>query len=517
MSSVNVERQVELLAVKEKAEKKKLAVGQKEVKLATGELKQVRITQYDPLTGIFYVHYVDEGLRYRQFQTELKEYKGKERPQLLPLKWGCLCLVRLVGKDLCRAKVVRRMTNTKMEMRLVDTGELADVNNWQMFRMPGEFLGVPPFAKPFKFDDIEKNLSAYLAPEHDGFFFAYLTKDRTLKLQVKKIDGKLHVDGKDCFDSYRKFVLGPVPTCLLFEKQVSILKEMISWQPLKLKYAKQKPLDDNDSIAIVTAIKSPAEFFVFIQSEETTQLKKEIQDEFRQIVDPPKLGELAGGNACIVEVGGKFLRGCVTAKAARIYRVVAVDTGFIDDYSADNIKVATKKLAEYPPFAFCCKLNDYKKCSHEKQITEKFIQLTANCFKMNVVKLGDVPQVELFELVSGRNVLDLLREVDDKNCSKKGSPSARQSKPKKANLNVSTDDINDTALWEQSRGDMTFTQPSISAHFENHPPLSSSMMSIGSDNSAMSISGSDKTDAMSVTDSDKQPGTSAMSISDRSA
>jgi hypothetical protein len=172
--------------------------------------------------------------------------------------------------------------------------------------------------------------------------------------------------------------LGEANQCSLYVDHLDVVNILRNYDPNALVYAAQKQLPIGSTFKVkVTSIDSPLHFFVSIlDSPEFVQHTKLLQ-EF-QSFDSCKL-QATAGNACCIRAKGKNYRGIVINELVpRNITCQLVDSGHIDVYNENEIKVMVCRFTSFPPLAYKCALFKFDNSKLNSETYKSFKNICAN-------------------------------------------------------------------------------------------------------------------------------------------
>lgn len=212
-------------------------------------------------------------------------------------------------------------------------------------------------------------------------------------------------------------ISGTIPGCELFDKQVNIVDEFKYWNPHGLKYPDQKVLSNKVYKVRICSAESPQKFQV--QPEIPTKAQYENLYDELQSFEPPRLRNPMINDACIVKLEGLKMRGIVVGPSTtEIFKVKAVDFGFVEDYHASEIFVIVKEFMELPFHAHQCCLKEFHGVRNVDQVSScNFEDICGGnqVFQMRIDKFKEGTYiVELEDSSTGAKV-NLLQEVNKGN------------------------------------------------------------------------------------------------------
>lgn len=212
-------------------------------------------------------------------------------------------------------------------------------------------------------------------------------------------------------------ISGTIPACELFDEQVNIVDEFKHWNPHGLKYPEPKILNNKVYKVRICSVESPQKFQV--QPETPTKAQYENLYDELQDFEPPRLRKPTIGDACIVKFEGHKMRGIVVGPSTtEIFKVKAVDFGFVEDYHATEIFVIVKEFMELPIHAHQCCLKEFDGVRNVDEASSRYFEDICGgnqVFQMRIEKFTEGTYiVELEDSSTGAKV-KLLQEINKGN------------------------------------------------------------------------------------------------------
>jgi hypothetical protein len=177
-----------------------------------------------------------------------------------------------------------------------------------------------------------------------------------------------------------------IPSCYLYANYVEINSKIRNYNPHEITVPTQDPLE-NAKIYDVEVVHtfSLAIFHVHLKS--YSEMLEEMESKIR-FGTPPKIQDPKIGDYVIATLYQKEMR-CRIEKmiGSRIYSVYAIDYGCKEDVHAGNMKIMSREIANYPPFAYSCFLRNYEETFDEGYISCVTDEFTTICEKVKMFKM----------------------------------------------------------------------------------------------------------------------------------
>lgn len=459
---ISLERQLEIIRGKEKLEdsfKPETLVESPEGSEKSSKVSgasavpskiSVRIAAFDKGPLRFFIHIASRDSEYQKFQLDLQKLKIDSNPLKVIPPVGSSWIAR-IDKQLFRVVIVEspeKLQRNQIMVQQQESGIKAVVEIGNLSKMPQPLERVPPYAKQFRLAGLKDGCVGSLSEEETDFYFQYATKVKLLTMKTVSNEGtKKGLKIIFCDTLHYNFISGAVPSCQLFDEEINIIDKIKQCNPHHLQYVPQKPLrGDVHKVRVSSAI-SVQHFYV--QLHETVDSSPfEGLVESLKLVDPPILRNPKIKDACIIKIKDINVRGRILSRmTSKIFKILAVDLGFEDDYELDEIKVIPNEFMKLPPQAIRCCLSEYDNLNDVDSPVErefKDICLRLKDFQMNVVNRNDCCYVvELIDLSNGEEISDQLRDA--------GNPKLHNSDWTEQQTSIGTHFINqkfgDNSLW----------------------------------------------------------------------
>lgn len=356
----------------------------------------VRVTEFDDEPFCIFVQFIHSDENFQRFQCGLQKFKDKLESEKRTLPGSAV--IAVISGHLHRATVLHSRALAKDDVKLIqlmETGQKCVVTTKQLFNVPSDVSIVPSYAKRFRLAGSHKLKDERLLVSEIEFYFKYITKQKLLTLKV--------VTDEDNVD---------VPTCHLLLDGNNVLDICKRYDPHMLQYPKQKLLPKGAYKVTISSAESPKQFFIHpLETLEHNQFKC-IEEALRHYA-PPVLRDPEANDVCVVKLDDHYMRGIVSGHTiGSIYKVHFVDIGFVDECTANEVKVSVGDLVAQPPLAFRCCLKGFEDEENiSTAIMNKFQRICKELGQVQMIVVGkrcDILLVELENSYDGSKIINQL-------------------------------------------------------------------------------------------------------------
>lgn len=127
--------------------------------------------------------------------------------------------------------------------------------------------------------------------------------------------------------------------------------------------------------------------------------------------EPPKMSNPRAGDACLIKTDDVCMRNIIVAPTTKtIFKCKAVDTGFADEYSENEIRVIVEEFMKLPPMAIRCCLSGFESKNDSEKTTKRFGDICRRFleFQMRIVKKTDNDLIVELEDPEGGKVINAM-------------------------------------------------------------------------------------------------------------
>lgn len=209
-----------------------------------------------------------------------------------------------------------------------------------------------------------------------------------------------------------------------------------------MKYCAPKILEKNAYFIEICSVVSPKEFYVVTLSTPEHEQYLNMLNRLKYF-DPPNIESPRVGDACVIKSEDIYLRNIIIEKiTSHIFKCKCVDTGYVDEYHENEIKVIVEEFLELRPMASRCSLNEFADRVVKEEEIKRFNDVCRlhSEFQMRILKRYEETYfVELEDRYKGSKIINSV-------------------------LNKETND----SCWSPAQSEWSNPPSSISTHFKIH-------------------------------------------------